>query len=282
MILVTGAGGIMGSALVMELSRRRLDYQATSKAEVDLSKCQSLEEIVTARPDIIVHLAAAVPHSTHWPDVMESGEVTRRMDALVVHAAHSWNSRLIYASTCSLYNKMDPAMKDEDAPLSPKADSPYMLAKYEGENAVKMLGGSSILRMPAPLSVNLPSTVVASQFVTQALAGRDLIVKGTGKREQNYVDVYDIARCILSLIHSNASGVFNVSADRPTTMKELARVVVDEVGFGCIRSSGSPDPLEGEHAHYSNERAREILEWSPEVSLRQSIRHMIRAAYGAN
>jgi UDP-glucose 4-epimerase len=117
--------------------------------------------------------------------------------------------------------------------------------------------------------------VVAKRFFDLACEGKQISIWGAGLREQNYVDVENIADAMIKAASSQATGVFNISADQPTTMLELAKAMTQVIGRGSIEFAGKSDPLEYERTRYSNQRARSQLGWIPSASLEDSIRSML-------
>lgn len=281
MIVVTGASGVIGRALMARLRSDEVEAVGVQREVFDLAGDASLARFIGRRPEAIVHLAAAVPHSRHYPDTESSAAKTRAADRTVHAAALEWDCRVVYASTCSLYDKHVATVKFEDTPVVVRPNSPYMRAKYEGEKMFGTLPAHAILRVPAPIGPGLPDTVVAQRFFNQALAGQTIRVWGTGCREQNYVDVADIADMFFRAVHSMATGVFNISADVPTTMLALAAVMTEVVPQASFELAGVPDPLEPEYTRYSNARARDVLGWAPTVSLEDSIRSMYETHHEA-
>ena len=281
MIVVTGASGVIGRALMARLRSNGVDNVGVCRETFDLSNDSSLMKFIGRRPEAIVHLAAAVPHSVCYPDTEASAAITRRIDKTVYEAAMEWGSRLVYASTCSLYDKSVSSIKFEDSAVAIRSDSPYMQAKYDGEICFSALSSYAILRVPAPIGPGLPDTVVAKRFFNQAIAGQTIRVWGTGRREQNYVDVSDIADIFLKAALSTTTGIFNIAADAPTTMLELAEVISRVVDRGSYELAGVADPLEKEYTRYSNARARAVFDWKPGVSLEDSIRSMCKAYHDA-
>jgi nucleoside-diphosphate-sugar epimerase len=259
------------------LQSERADVVGVHRGIFDLASGASLSKFIGRRPDVVIHLAAAVPHSFHYPDTELSADKTRAADRMVCTAVVEWGCRLIYASTCSLYDKHVATVKFENMPVIVASGSPYMRAKREGEQMFAEVPSHAILRVPAPIGPGLPDSVVAKRFFNQAVAGEAIRVWGSGKREQNYVDVSDIADLFLRAARSTSVGVFNVAADAPTSMLELAAAIVAVIPKASFRLAGVPDPLEREYARYSNARAREILGWVPKLSLKQSIYSMLEA-----
>lgn len=274
MIVVTGAKGIIGRAVVSQLLEEGSDVKQISRDNFDLSSGNRLTAFVSGYPEAIIHLAAAVPHSVHYPDTEDSADLTRKIDRCVFDAAVEWNCRVVYASTCSLYDKRSDETMFEDTPIHVRPDSPYMSAKNQGEVLFAKQASYAIMRVPAPIGPGLPTSVVAKRFFDLASSAQPIRLWGSGKREQNYVDVRDISDVLIKAAFSKANGVFNIAADSPTTMIELAKTVVKVVGSGSVELAGVPDPLEYEHTRYSNRRAQDLLGWRPKFSLEKSIQSM--------
>jgi nucleoside-diphosphate-sugar epimerase len=281
MILVTGASGVIGRVLMARLRLDDIEAIGVRREAFDLASGASLAAFIGRRPEAIVHLAAAVPHSTHYPDSEASATKTQAIDRTVYDAALEWGCRVVYASTCSLYDKHTATIKFEDTPVAVRPDSPYMQAKHKGEKMFAALISHIILRVPAPIGPGLPDTVVAKRFFKQAVAGQTIRVWGTGKREQNYVDICDVADMFLRAARSESIGVFNIAANAPTNMLELATAITRVVPRSSFDLVGVPDPLEQEYTRYSNARAREVLGWVPTVSLEDSIRSMYKVQHDA-
>lgn len=275
MILVTGSSGVIGRALISLLDSNNIDFIGVPRETFDLSSDKSLVDYIDCAPSAIVHLAAAVPHSLHYPDNPSSASKTRTIDSSVHQASLYWGCRVVYASTCSLYDKTTKDIKVETTPIQPSFTSCYLNAKSEGEQLFSQLPSHSILRVPAPIGPGLPSTVVAQKFFNCALSGRSINLWGTGRREQNFVDVTDIANMFYLSAFSTSQGLFNISADCPTTMLELAEAMCNINPSSKVVFSGHPDPLENQYTRYSNERAYSVLGWKPTRTLGQSIQSML-------
>jgi dTDP-4-dehydrorhamnose reductase/SAM-dependent methyltransferase len=205
---------------------------------------------------VVVHCAAAVPHWERYPDNEETASTTRGIDLSVVQAAEAWKARLIYVSTCGLYDPRDPSWKTEESPLIPR--SPYFSAKLHGEVAVKKCDGI-ILRISAPYGPGMSPMLVLSRFIRETYAGSPLQVWGKGSREQDFIAAKDVAEAVLAAARVQDPGVFNVVAGIPITMAGLAGEVIRALGTGTMEFAGRVDPQEGWTARYSAVKAKERL-----------------------
>lgn len=273
-VLVTGAGGLIGTAVcrvlcqrgwnVLAVSRRPTSFGASAGVALDLTEVNLVARL-PSRPDVVVHLAAMVPDGSRVLDDESAAACTRSIDARVFEAAAAWGAHLVYASGCSLYDNRNVDSKTEDAELT--AESYYLRAKLEGDLSARQLPRSCIMRISAPVGSGLKPSTVLARFVQRARENGVLHVWGSGRREQDFVAVSDVAEFVDAAIRLEATGIFNVAAGRPTTMRELAGIVCKTLGSGSISVNQAPDPLEGRTARFSIAAARKVLDWAPKVSL---------------
>lgn len=277
MIVVTGASGVIGRALMARLHSERLPCVALDRDM--LARPASLISAALRKPSVLVHLAAVVPQPPTVPDDEANAARTRDMDARVLEAVRQWNCHAIYASGCSLYAKGDAAPKREDeAGAEQMPSSAYLVAKQQGERDFLGSGRATVLRISAPVGEGLPRATVLGRYMATALAGGELEVWGSGRREQNYVDVVDIADALFRVLVVRPTERINIAGDQPITMLELARQAVQVCGRGVVLMADKPDPRDGEPARYSNQKAADLLGWRPMTSLRVSLERLSRAA----
>lgn len=274
-VLVTGANGIVGRAVLTALSRKAIPAVAVVRSQsppslgaVSLDLCSegaNLVRDIAITPRAIVHLAAAVPHAAEFPDTETTADMTRRIDHAVATAADKWRIPVVYTSTCGLYDPLSPEPKTEESEC--KARSPYFAAKLDGERLFLKLSYCTVLRLSAAYGAGIRKSVVMAKFIENARAGRPIMLWGSGKREQDFIHSADVADCVLAAIERPGAGVLNVASGTATPMLELANVVMSAFGGGRIEFVAMPDPKEHETARYDISRAAQILNWAPRWSL---------------
>jgi len=287
-VLVTGASGIIGRCISRILSgnwkkvvrivmenrwHQGMDLSAKDYVVLDLSQQgMDIRQFIGIRPDAVVHLAAAVPHSYRYPDNDQSAMLTKVIDRNIADAVAYWSCPVIYTSTCGLYERRTDRLKSEYDESVICIRSPYFAAKYEGEKVFGRLANSTILRLSAPIGPGLKRKVVLGRFLETAKAGGIISVWGSGRREQNFVDARDVAMAVGLALAKGGAGVINIAGRRAITMLELAKTVTEIVGKGRIRIGEKPDPMENEKARYDISRAQKVLGWRPTIDLRESIK----------
>ncbi|MBT8336229.1 MAG: SDR family oxidoreductase [Gemmatimonadetes bacterium] len=116
---------------------------------------------------------------------------------------------------------------------------------------------------------------VVSNFVVQGLRGDPLTVYGDGSQTRSFCYVSDEVDGIVRLFHSGEHDPVNVGNPTEFTIRELAEIVVEETG-GRSEIVERPLPTDDPKVRQPDiTRARELLGWEPEVSLKEGLRKTI-------
>lgn len=134
-ILVTGARGMVGNALVPILLER-WEVLATDLPELDVTDASAVRGAVGSfRPDVVVHLASLTDVDACELDPARAHLVNAGGTANVAAACRDIGSTMLYLSTGMIYNGRKNAPYIEyDAPDPVNA---YGRSKYEGEIALR-------------------------------------------------------------------------------------------------------------------------------------------------
>lgn len=116
---------------------------------------------------------------------------------------------------------------------------------------------------------------VVSNFVCQAIQGRDLTVYGDGSQTRSFCYVDDEIRGILALLDSNERGPINIGNPVEFTMLELSELVLELTGSKSrlvYEALPADDPLQ---RCPDISLAKQLLGWEPTVDLRDGLRSTI-------
>ena len=276
-VFVSGSSGLIGRAVVAQFMEEGLEVVPILRRGTTLSELRKILGLKNGRGGTIVHLAAEVPGGFRGQDSAYLAKRTRELDQSVAGVASEFQMNVLYASTCAIYPSTTSRRDylERDAPMNLASRSPYVRAKADGEKLLSKCVATAVLRIAGAVGQGIPESTVLGTFLKQAQSGIPIQVWGSGTREQNYVDVKDIAAAFFSAYKADALGIFNVSSREPATMLKLARAVADAVPGSSYELGRRADPLDGHTARYSNEAAGRHLNWWPTVPLSESIESIL-------
>jgi len=305
-VLVTGAGGFIGSHLTEKLvslgakvkafvrynSRgdqgliEFLPSHVKEKIEVIMGDLRDSETVKSAMKDVdaVFHLGAliAIPYSyIHPREVVE----TNIMGTLnVLNAAKEYGlNRIIHTSTSEVYGTAQYVPIDEKHPL--QGQSPYSASKIGADKLAESFHRSYDLPITTlrPFNTYGPrqsARAVIPTIITQALA-QDEVLLGSlwPTRDLSYVD--DVVDGFIKASESeNAIGeVINIGSGFEISIKDLADRIISLMGKKAKIVSDPkrirPPKSEVERLIADNSKAKELLDWEPGVSLDEGLRRTI-------
>ncbi len=257
-VLVTGGAGFIGSHLAEALLQRGdevtiLDNLSTGRYEnvahldghagfhvvIGTILNEALVDKLVERCDVVFHLAAAVGVELIIKKPLESLMTNIRGSEIIFEMAHRYRKKVLIASTSEIYGKNTngPLREDTDRVLGSPLKSRW---SYSTSKAVDEIFAHVYWKekgVPTVI-VRLFNTVgprqsgaygmVIPRFIGQALAGKPLLVHGTGRQSRCFLHVRDVVGAMQKLMdHSAAVGEgFNLGSQEEVTIEELARRVI--------------------------------------------------------
>jgi len=227
-VLVTGAGGQLGSELVRVFDAPHYEVVAPTRAQCDLDRRDSvLQAVVTAEPDVVVHAGAWTAVDACEDDPDRALRVNALGTRHVQEAARIVGARLCYVSTDYVFDGTASQPYDEWAEPHPR--SVYGRSKRGGE--VEVDPGGLIVRcswLCGYRGANFVKTMLR-------LAGeRDEIgVVADQHGCPTFAD--DLAGAIHQLVVARMSGTFHITNQGATTWHDLARATLELAGSGPDR-----------------------------------------------
>jgi nucleoside-diphosphate-sugar epimerase len=288
-VFITGVTGQVGRAIAARLadqgcyvtgmSRRVRQVPGLSEhVEVCLGTEKAVDLIGQAlRPcEAIVHAAASLSRDKYDPSISLTNCLGTQQ---VIQLASLWGaSQLVYISSIQVIGCPVQHPITEEHPTRPL--TAYHASKLYGERLAGLAAGNDCraasLRITSPSGPGTPENRILSVFVRRALAGEPVQILGQGTRQQNYVDVRDLAIAVETCLTRHAYGVYNVASAESISNYELAQTCVDELhSSSTIDFIGKPDPEEGTRWDVSVSKANRDFGYSPQFSIRDSIRAIV-------
>jgi dTDP-L-rhamnose 4-epimerase len=177
---------------------------------------------------------------------------------------------------------LTPIPTPEDKP--PCLASVYALSKYDQERLCLLVGAA--YKIPAVAlrffntygpyqALSNPYTGVLSNFASRILNDRPPLIFEDGQQKRDFVSVYDVARaCRLALETPAAAGrAFNISSGQAMTVAEVATRTIRALGRDDMHPEITGKYRAGDirHCFADISLARDVLGWTPEISLEKGI-----------
>ncbi|MCS5545303.1 MAG: GDP-L-fucose synthase [SAR324 cluster bacterium] len=294
-IYVAGHRGLVGSAIIRLLKQRGFENLITrTHAELELMDAVAVKDFFEqAKPEYVFLAAAKVggihANSTYPADFMRENLIVQTN---VIH--ESWRQgvvKLLFLGSSCIYPKLCPQPIKEEYLLSgelEKTNDAYALAKIAGiktcQSYNQQHGTHFISAMPTNLyGVNdnfhpenshvLPALI--RRFHEAKLANVESIsIWGTGTSRREFLHSSDLADAVLFLMENyDDSDIVNVGCGKDQTIKELAEMIQEVVGytghlkFDSTRPDGTPQKILDISKINS-------LGWKPTISLREGLKQV--------
>ncbi len=305
-VLVTGAGGFIGSHLVERLVKEGAAVRAfvryTSRPQagfLDVLDGGAREAIEIVRGDLrdadavakatdgmerVFHLGAliGIPYSYVHPVETAETNVTGTLNVLLA-ARELGVERVVHTSSSEVYGTAQYAPIDETHPL--QGQSPYSASKIGSDKLAESFNYSygtpvTILRPFNTYGPRQSARAVIPTIITQALAGGEIKLGNlTPLRDFTYVsDTVDgFLRAATSEVAVGQT--INLGTSTEISIGDLVEKIGAIVGSELTVSADAvrvrPPGSEVERLLSDNRRARELLGWEPEVSLDHGLRRTV-------
>lgn len=294
-VLVTGGAGFIGSNLLKELVEDSkvfvIDNLNTGNVlNIDpyMKKIQlqvlDTEDIfqVDFVPQVIFHLGMY----SSTPMYKENRNLVRKVvdgTIQVLEFAKRHNSRLVLASSSSIYNGHGVPQKEDMVPM---VTDFYTEARLYAERLTELYASMFGLRAiclrffsvygPGEKSKGRYANLV-SQFMWDIQEGKNPVIYGDGKQTRDFIYVKDVVRALVLAARSEEDGVFNVGTGKSYSVNEMLEKLMQAMGRKV-------DPVHVEtpisnyvmHTEADTAKAQKKLGFKAKYTLDEGIREIVR------
>ncbi|MBF0622424.1 MAG: GDP-L-fucose synthase [Magnetococcales bacterium] len=265
-IYVAGHNGMVGSAIVRLLDQREgVRCITRSHAELDLTEQAAVRDFFASETPDQVYLAAAKVGGIHANETYPAAFIYQNMmmEANIIDAAfRSGVKKLLFLGSSCIYPQMADQPIQEQAlltgPLEP-TNEPYAIAKIAGiklcESYNRQYGTSHQIDYRSAMPTNLygvgDNYHPENSHVIPGLIRRfheacmnqaaEVVVWGSGTPRREFLYVDDMAAACVHLMHLDENRYaqhtqpmcshINVGSGSDITIKELAEIIADVVGY---------------------------------------------------
>jgi GDP-L-fucose synthase len=279
-ILVAGATGLAGSAIMRELVKRKKSVVGISSKDVNLlDRKATFDYVQDLKPTIIIDAAAKVGGiggNNAFPVDFLSENI--QIQTNLIDAAHTVKvERFVFLGSNCIYPKDCPQPIKEEYILSgalEPTNSAYAIAKLSGMELIKsyrkQYGHKWISLMPLKSSHVFAALI--RKFTDATKNNSDTVtIWGTGKPKREFLHADDFARATLLCLEEYDSDLhINIGMGADISINDLADKISQIVGFKgkIIWDSSKPD---GAKEKLLDIQKISNLGWSPLINLEQGI-----------
>lgn len=299
-VVVTGGSGFIPSHLVrrclddgarvavtvrygnlVKNERLREVWEDLEVIEADLRNRGALEQVRGWKPNVVFHLAAYNHVGQSFTQVEECFDVNAKGTANLLDTCGPVD-RFVYMSTSEVYGHQ-PSVPFVET-MTPDPISPYAITKYAGELYCRLkqrVAGGFPIVIVRPFNVFGPyqsSKAVIPELILHCLRGVPVrTTLGEQTREFNYVtDIVD--GLVRAALHpGRIEGPINLAAGEEVRISDLVRLIAELTETKSTVEIGALPyrPTEIWRMYADATRAREILGWRPQVTVREGLRRTV-------
>ncbi len=301
MRIVTGGAGFIGSNLVKALEAEGFDVVV-----VDNFHTGSPENLEGCRATVINDLSGNIHR--HW-DILKDAEAIFHLgipSSSPMYKRNPWlagkaieefvsilefsrktDSRLVFASTSSLYNGLEPPHRED---MQIRVSDFYTEARLAMERLAELYnslyGLDSVgLRYfsvygPGERAKKTYANIV-TQFLWDISSGKRPVIYGDGTQTRDFVFVSDVVRANMLAAEFRGFGIFNVGTGKSHTFNDVVSMINEMLGTD-IEPVYVDNPIKNyvKHVLADTSLAEEKLGFRAEVPLNEGMR-IIARHYGA-
>ncbi len=299
-IYIAGHRGMVGSAILRKLKGEgysNLIY--STSAELDLRNTNAVASFFEKEKPEYVFLAAAkvggiLANNTYRAEFLYDNLMIQNN---VIHQSYEHGvKKLLFLGSSCIYPKLASQPMREDALLTgllEPTNEPYAIAKIAG---IKMCDAyrdqydcNYISAMPTNLygpndNYDLKNSHVLPALLRKFYEAKENNIEqveiwGSGSPLREFLHVDDLATaCLFLMEHYNEAGHVNVGSGSEISIKDLALLIKDIVGYkgALVWDSSKPD---GTPRKLMDNTKINNLGWKPEIALREGIEKVYKEKF---
>ncbi len=250
---------------------------------VDILDAVGLHRIFAReRPDYVIHHAAQISVTQSTKDPFGDAQTNILGTLNVLECCREFNvKRVVYATSAAIYGSPRYLPVDEEHPAC--AHSHYGISKHTVQHYLEVYEAMYGLEYTSLCYANVygPRQDATGEggvigiFIDRLLDGRQPFIYGNGEQTRDFVYVKDVAGANLLALESTGSHFVNISSNQSISINSLYHIINMLLGREIDPIYRQERPGDIRHSRMDNSRAKEILGWSPRISLVEGLKKTI-------
>ena len=301
-ILITGAGGFIGSTLLVNLPKNyeiiclghSTDYDKLKEfigdnvklVEGEITDENFVDELMKG-VDVVLHLAGIGGTPACLKDPVKAVLTNVQGTNILVNSAIRNNvKRFIFSSSYIAYS----VFKERELPftegMSLEPDDFYGALKATAESSVANFPNFIILRFSTIYGYSLGFGAQLESFtirIIQSACNEGIIkIPGSGNQKFDLLHVNDLCEAIKFLLRSDIrSEIINIGSGKPISINELSLVIIkvfkEEFNKNIKVVNIADENYKEWPDHWmSINKAEKLLNWKPKISLYEGVKNTIK------
>lgn len=257
----------------------------------DLIDVSSLMRVVRdVAPDEVYNLAAQSFVATSWQQPLLTGTVTGMGAIGMLEALRQEHptARFYQASSSEMYGKIQEPLQTERTPFYPR--SPYAAAKLFAHWMTVNYRESFGLHASSGILFNHESPLRGIEFVTRRITDGVARIKlglarelslGNLDAKRDWGHARDYVRAMWMMLQQDKPDDYVVATGRTTSVREFCEMAFSYAGLNyqdhVVTRDALKRPAEVDFLQGDASKARDTLNWQPEVVLEQLVAEMVDA-----
>ncbi|MBB33878.1 MAG: GDP-mannose 4,6-dehydratase [Hirschia sp.] len=287
--------GVVRRSSTQEINLSRLEWLGIEKMvtlhDGDLIDLASLVRLVQEiKPDEFYNLGAQSFVGSSWHQPLLTAQVTGVGVTNALEAIRLTNPecRFYQASSSEMYGKIQEDMQSETTPFYPR--SPYAVAKLYGHWITVNYRESFGMHASSGILFNHESPLRGREFVTRKVTDGVVRIKlglekelrlGNIDAKRDWGHAKDYVRAMWLMLQQETGDDYVVATGVTTTIRDMCEIAFDHLGLKLddhlVIDQKFFRPAEVDVLLGNPGKAKEKLNWEPEITLDQMIREMVDA-----
>jgi nucleoside-diphosphate-sugar epimerase len=288
-ILLTGAGGFIGTAFLREALRcghevaglylpgHRVPEKTVGLVTLTGSLANApWPEISQFEPETCVHTAWI----TTPGDYLESPKnetFLKWSQSFLDRLAEMGAPHIVGLGTCIEYELSDQPLREDRTPLKPQslyAQTKNDLRLYGERLANRDSFSFAWARVFYPFGPGEHPSRLCSSLIRQLTDGRTVVLK-TPQSRKDYIYIDDVATALLRVVESRFDGCINIGTGSGITVARTAEIIAKSMGREDLLRTADPPAVDPFPCVVADATRLKGLGWLPRISAATGLRRMI-------